>query len=131
MANDDKKCVMVVDDNEVNIEILERRLSARGFDVVGISNSFAVMDSLREKRPDIVVLDLFMPDKDGYEVVSEIKAHDDFKAIPVIGYSSAVLNEDFERAREAGCDDLCAKDGDVWVLMKKIEVLLGITSKSA
>ena len=120
-----KSKVLLVDDNELTIELLKRRLISIGCDVLTCSNSFLVLDKIKEHRPDILVLDLYMPGKSGFEVAREVKSDKASEGISIIAYSSAIMVEDSNRAIEAGCDDFCSKEANLRVLMRKIKNLVG------
>ena len=123
-----KTKLMVVDDNEVNLELLERRLANRGFDVVRVSDAMEVVPRAKEEKPDLIVLDLYMPEKDGFETATDIKADEEIKTIPIIGYTAALFDADFQKAIKSGCDEVCAKDGDIQSLLSKVSSLLSKTS---
>ena len=123
-----KTKLMVVDDNEVNLELLERRLANRGFDVIRVSDAMEVVPRAKEEKPDLIVLDLYMPEKDGFETATDIKADSEISSIPVIGYTAALFDADFQKAKKAGCDEVCAKDGDIQSLLGMVSDLLAKSS---
>ena len=68
-------------------------------------------------------MDLYMPDSDGFELIKEFKGHEATKHVPVIGYSASLFESDLVKALEHGFDEVCSKEGDPEVLMKKVEKL--------
>ncbi|SMF56377.1 response regulator [Pseudobacteriovorax antillogorgiicola] len=126
----DQTKLMVVDDNQVNLELLERRLVNRGFEVIRVSNALEVLAKAKEHRPDLIVLDLYMPEKDGFETAAELKADAELNKIPILGYTAALFDADFLKAKEAGCDDVCAKDGDIKSLLRVVHKLLDLPEVS-
>src|ERR1019366_5169093 len=78
-----KKKILVVDDHEDNVEVLRARLESRGYDVEGAMNGLAALDTVSRWCPDLVLLDVMMPDMDGLEVVRRLKANPALPFIPV------------------------------------------------
>lgn len=112
--------VLVVEDNNLNREMLTKRLSKRGFEVRESENGKDAIDILPSFMPDIIILDMKMPVMDGIEAVSFLKADDRYKGIPVIGLSANAMSGDIDEALKAGCDDYETKPVDFKKLIEKI-----------
>ena len=117
--------VLLVEDNEMNRDMLSRRLIRRGFQVVFALDGQQGIDLARSERPDIILMDMSLPIIDGWEATRRLKADDATRSVPVIGLTAHAMSGDRERAIEAGCDDYDTKPVDLDRLISKIERLLG------
>ncbi len=118
------KRVLLVEDNELNRDMLSRRLARRGFEVLIAVDGEEGIRMTREQRPDIVLLDMSLPVIDGLEAARQLKADADTHAIPLLALTAHALTEDRERALAAGCDDFDTKPVDLPRLLEKMEALL-------
>jgi two-component system, cell cycle response regulator DivK len=116
--------ILLVEDNEMNRDMLSRRLTKRGFDVVVAVDGQQGIDMARTQSPDLILLDMSLPVVDGWTAARELKAHSGTKAIPVIALTAHALAGDREKALEAGCEDYDTKPVDLVRLLGKIETLL-------
>jgi two-component system cell cycle response regulator DivK len=116
--------LLIVDDNEQNRDMLSRRLQRRGFDVLLANDGRAGVETARAEKPDLILMDMNMPELDGWEATRQIKAQPETAAVPVIGLTAHALEGDRERALEAGCADYHTKPVDFPKLMAQIEELL-------
>ncbi|MBU0502275.1 MAG: response regulator [bacterium] len=119
------KKILVVEDEKIMSEIIAARLGSRGYDVLVAADGQKGLVLAKKERPDLVVLDLLMPNMDGYEVVKQLKEDENTKEIPVVIYSVKEEDTDMEKAFELGADAYCLKDFDSKVLLKKITQILG------
>jgi CheY-like chemotaxis protein len=117
--------VLVVDDDEMNRDMLSRRMKRKGFDVSIAVNGKEAVDMTRADKPDIVLMDLSMPVMDGYEATGILKADDATKSIPIVGLSAHAMVGDREKAIDAGCDDYDTKPVDLPRLLGLIEKYIG------
>ena len=117
--------ILVVEDNELNRDMLSRRLTRRGYEVVLAGDGEEGLALARETRPDLVLMDLSLPGLDGWETTRQLRADEDLKATPVIALTAHAMQGDRETALEAGCDDYDTKPVDFARLMGKIEALIG------
>jgi CheY-like chemotaxis protein len=117
--------ILVVDDDEMNRDMLSRRLMRKGFEVSIAVNGKDAVDKTRAENPNLVLMDLSMPVMDGYEATGILKGEDATKAIPVVGLSAHAMVGDREKAINAGCDDYDTKPVDFPRLLKLIEKYLG------
>lgn len=114
-------CILIVEDNEMNRDMLSRRLTRRGFDVVTASDGKAGLDAVAHEHPDLILMDLSLPEIDGWEATRRLKADPVTRDIPVIALTAHAMAGDESSALEAGCDDYETKPVDLPVLLKKIE----------
>jgi len=117
--------VLLVEDNEMNRDMLSRRLIRRGFDVVFAVNGKQGVDLARSEKPDIILMDMSLPIMDGWEATRCVKGDDATRSVPVIGLTAHAMSGDREKALEAGCDDYDTKPVEFDRLIGKIKRLLG------
>jgi two-component system cell cycle response regulator DivK len=117
--------VLLVEDNEMNRDMLSRRLTRRGFDVVFAADGKQGVALARSEKPDIILMDMSLPVMDGWEATRCVKADDATRSVPVIGLTAHAMSGDREKAIEAGCDDYDTKPVEIDRLIGKIERLLG------
>ena len=116
--------ILYVEDNEDNIYMLSRRLKREGFDVSIARDGAEGVAMAREQGPDLVIMDLVLPQMDGFEASRQLRAGAATAHIPIIALSASVLPEHRHRAIDAGCDDFETKPVDFARLLEKIGRLL-------
>lgn len=116
--------ILLVEDNEMNRDMLSRRLQKRGFEVLLAENGTQALALASSTRPDLVLMDVGLPDVDGWEVTRILKQDAATSAIPVIALTAHALASDRERAFQAGCDDYETKPIELTGLITKIEAHL-------
>ncbi len=121
-----KRRILVVDDHEDNVEVLRARLEARGYDVRGANSGQEALDTINEWIPDLVLLDVMMPDMDGLEVVKRLKADTNLPFIPVIMQTALDSTERMVAGLEAGADDYVTKPINFAELEARVRSLLRI-----
>src|SRR5690242_18031800 len=99
-------------------------LSAEGFEVTTVSNGKAAIDSFKKSKPDLVVADIFMPGRNGYEVCQHVKTTDDLKQIPVLLIIGAMEPYDPEEGKKAGADGVITKPLESSNLVTTVKALL-------
>ena len=116
--------ILLVEDNEMNRDMLSRRLMKRGFAVNTAEDGQEGLDSARRQRPDLILLDMSLPVKDGWTTAAELKADPLTRDIPVIALTAHAMDGDRQRAMSAGCDDYDTKPVDLKRLLLKIDARL-------
>lgn len=116
--------ILLVEDNELNRDMLSRRLVRKGFELECAIDGAQCMELLASKRPDLILMDINLPGRDGYELTREIKANPDTESIPVIALTAHAMSGDREKSIAAGCDDYDTKPVDLQRLLGKINSLL-------
>jgi len=116
--------ILLVEDNEMNRDMLSRRLVRKGFEVVMALDGQQAVDAVKSQAPDLILMDMSLPVIDGWEVTRRIKAAPDTRAIPVIALTAHAMASDREKSLQAGCDDYDTKPIDFPRLLEKIAVLL-------
>jgi CheY-like chemotaxis protein len=116
---------LLVEDNEMNRDMLSRRLMRKGYEVLLAVDGQQGIDMCLQAKPDLMLLDMSLPVKDGWQVAREMKASPSLQAIPIIALTAHAMADDRQRALLAGCDDYDTKPVDLPRLLGKIEQLLG------
>ena len=117
--------ILLVEDNEMNRDMLTRRLERKGFEVVTAIDGKAGIDMASSCNPDIILMDLSLPVIDGWEATRKVKADPATQSIPVIALTAHAMAGDEQKALEAGCNDYDTKPIDLKRLLGKIDNLLG------
>ena len=124
------KRILIVEDNEMNRDVLSRRLRRHGYEVLIAT---AGLDGLRlayDARPDLILMDLGMPDIDGWECAKRLKADVATSAIPIIALTAHAMLDDRQKALDAGCDDFDTKPINFPGLLEKMNRLLSSSMDS-
>ena len=116
--------ILLVEDNEMNRDMLSRRLRKRGYEVLIAVDGQEGVDLARAESPDIVLMDMSLPIKDGWEATRDLKGDEATKATPIIALTAHAMSGDKEKCMEAGCDDYDTKPIEFKRLLGKIEALL-------
>jgi len=116
--------ILIVEDNEENRDSLSRRLQRRGFEVLLANDGKAGVETAIAEKPDLVLMDMNMPQVDGWEATRQIKAQPELSSVPVIALTAHAMTGDRERALEAGCADYHTKPIEFPKLLAQIEELL-------
>ena len=113
--------ILIVEDNEMNRDMLSRRLERKGFEVVMAEDGSKGVDMSISESPDLILMDLSLPVMDGWEATSTIKADGSTKNIPIIVLTAHAMAGDREKALEAGADEYDTKPIDFKRLLGKIK----------
>ena len=116
--------ILLVEDNELNRDMLSRRLQRKGYEVVVAVDGRQGVDAARAGAFDLILMDMSLPEVDGWEATRQIKADPGTRPIPIIALTAHAMAGDRERAIEAGCDDYDSKPVEFPRLLGKIEALL-------
>ena len=116
--------ILVVEDNEMNRDMLSRRLQRKEYEVLLALDGRQGIAMAQSENPDLILLDLSLPEIDGWEATRCLKADPTTRHIPVIALTAHAMAWDREKAFEAGCDDYDTKPVDFQRLLGKIETLL-------
>jgi len=116
--------ILVVEDNRDNRELVVKVLKINGYHVIEAVDGQEAIEKTKAENPDLILMDLFIPKIDGYEVTRRLKRDMDFKSIPIIALTAHAMKGDMEVALAAGCDGYIPKPIDVRELPKQIEHFL-------
>jgi two-component system, cell cycle response regulator DivK len=117
----DKKTILYVEDNPDNRSLIRRVLQAEGYLVVEAANAVAALKLLEDGNPDLILMDINMPDMDGYTLTAKIRAMPAHTRVPIVAVTANVMRGDREKSLEAGCDGYIQKPIDIDNLPNQIE----------
>lgn len=117
--------ILIVEDNEMNLDMLSRRLERRGYEVIIAIDGAQGVKLAKEGKPQLILMDMSLPVMDGWEATRRIKADDEVKGIPVIALTAHAIAGDREKALAAGCDEYETKPVKFPRLLAKIKEFLG------
>lgn len=116
--------ILIVEDNEMNRDMLRRRLSRKGYSVLVAQDGVEGLSVARSESPDLIIMDLSLPIVDGWEASRRLKADSTTSAIPIIALTAHAMSTDKEKALAAGCDDFDTKPVDFARLVNKIDRMI-------
>ena len=115
--------ILIVEDNELNRDMLTRRLERKGYRVSSVGDGQQALDSIAASRPDIVLMDMDLPVLDGWSTCGELRKNESTAALPVIALTAHAMSDDKQKALNAGCNYYTTKPIDFPLLLEKIETL--------
>ena len=118
------KTSLVVEDNELNMKLFHDLLEAHGYNILQTKDGMEALKLARKHRPDLILMDIQLPEVSGLEVTKWIKEDDDLKAIPIIAVTAFAMKGDEEKIREGGCEAYIAKPISVASFLQTVERFL-------
>lgn len=103
------KTVLVVEDNELNMKLFHDLLEAHGINTIEIRNGKDVLEIARKNKPDLILMDIQLPEVSGLDITRWLKADEELKSIPVIAVTAFAMKGDEQKIREGGCEDYISK----------------------
>ena len=119
------KSVMIVEDNELNMKLFNDLLEANGYRTIKTRNGLEALDLARQHRPDLILMDIQLPEVSGLEVTKWIKEDDNLHAIPVIAVTAFAMKGDEERIRQGGCEAYISKPISVSKFVETVRAYIG------
>ncbi|MBN8999431.1 MAG: response regulator [Rhizobiales bacterium] len=119
------KTVLVVEDNELNMKLFHDLLEAHGYNIIQTRNGLEALDLARTHHPDLILMDIQLPEVSGLEVTKWIKEDDDLRAIPIIAVTAFAMKGDEERIRQGGCEAYLSKPISVAKFIETVKAYLG------
>jgi CheY-like chemotaxis protein len=116
--------ILLIEDNEMNRDMLSRRLSRKGFEIAIAEDGERGVEMAQSESPSLILMDISLPVMDGYEATRQIKANPTTRSIPIVALTAHAMSGDREKCLEAGCDEYETKPVDLPRLLDKIEKLL-------
>lgn len=117
------KKILLVEDNELNRDMLSRRLMRRGYTVINAVNGREAIAAAEREHPALILMDMSLPDIDGWSVTAILKSCTSTCVIPIIALTAHAMEGDRKRALESGCDDYETKPVELQRLLEKIQRL--------
>ena len=124
MIDDNRGTILYIEDNPDNRLLIRRVLNAEGYTVQEASNASSALTALETMRPDLILMDINLPDMDGYTLTAHIRALPNLGLVPIVALTANVMKGDRERSLEAGCDGYIQKPVDIDTLTQQIERFL-------
>lgn len=116
--------ILLVEDNEMNRDMLSRRLERKGYAVVMAVDGQQAVTMATTEAPALILMDMSLPVIDGWEATRQLKSNDATKRIPIIALTAHAMQGDEQKARDAGCDDFDTKPVELPRLLEKIQMQL-------
>ena len=124
MSSNEKTTILYVEDNLENRILVRRILMSENYAVLEAVNAADALNILKNAMPDLILMDINMPDIDGYTLTARIKAMPGFERIPILALTANVMRGDKEKTLEAGCDGYIQKPLDIDQLIREVERFL-------
>ena len=119
-----RKSVLIVEDNDLNMKLFNDLLEAHGYVTLQTKDGVEALRLARQHRPDLILMDIQLPEVSGLEVTKWLKEDDDLRTIPVVAVTAFAMKGDEEKIRNGGCEAYIAKPISVAGFMRTIECLL-------
>jgi two-component system cell cycle response regulator DivK len=116
--------ILIVEDNEMNLDMLSRRLKRKGYEIRSARDGEAGVELCRQDMPDLVLMDMSLPVMDGWTATRTLKEDPKTAGIPVVALTAHAMQADRDKAMDAGCDAFATKPIDLAELVSAIERLL-------
>jgi two-component system cell cycle response regulator DivK len=123
-----KKTVLIVEDNELNMKLFNDLLEAHGYATLKTGHGIEAMELARAHKPDLILMDIQLPEVSGLEVTRWLKQDDELKSIPVIAVTAFAMKGDEERIREGGCEAYLSKPISVAKFISTVKTYLDADS---
>jgi two-component system cell cycle response regulator DivK len=120
------KTVLIVEDNELNMKLFHDLLESHGYDTVGTHNGIDALELARTHRPDLILMDIHLPDVSGLEVTKWIKGDPELRRIPIVAVTAFAMNGDEERIRQGGCEAYLSKPISIAKFMETVRRFLSV-----
>jgi two-component system cell cycle response regulator DivK len=121
-----RKTVLIVEDNELNMKLFHDLLEAHGYDIVGTRNGIEALELARRHRPDLILMDIQLPEVSGLEVTKWLKDDPDLRMIPVVAVTAFAMKGDEERIRQGGCEAYLSKPISVAKFIDTVRQYVGV-----
>lgn len=128
LSTEEKGTILYVEDNPDNRMLVRRILLSEDYSLLEATNAAEALELLKTAKPDLILMDINMPDMDGYTLTAKIKAMPGFEKMPILALTANVMRGDKEKVLEAGCDGYIQKPIDFDELLREVE---RFTSRSA
>ena len=124
MTQSDRGTILCIEDNPDNRMLVRRVLLSEDYSLIEAKDAREALDVLKGNRPDLILMDINMPDMDGYTLTAQIKSMNGFEHVPILAITANVMRGDREKTLEAGCDGYIQKPIDIDQLSREIEKFL-------
>ncbi|MFZ4761324.1 MAG: response regulator [Alphaproteobacteria bacterium] len=118
------KKVLIVEDNELNMKLFNDLLEAHGYEVIQAREGIEALKSARDHRPDLIIMDIQLPEVSGLDITRWLKQDEELKSIPIIAVTAFAMKGDEEKIREGGCQDYISKPISVIKFLQTVQKYL-------
>ncbi len=125
----DKKKILIVEDNELNMRLFNDLLEAQGYEIIQARQGIEALKQARQHLPDLILMDIQLPEISGLEVTKWIKEDEELKTIPVIAVTAFAMKGDEQRIRESGCEGYIAKPISIGSFLETVKKQLEASDK--
>lgn len=120
------KKILIIEDEEIIYSLLQKKLTEEGYQILIAKDGIEGMDKMKEAKPDLVLLDIIMPRKGGFEVMEEMRGDENLKDVPIIVISNSGQPVELDRAKELGAKDWLIKtEFDPLEVLEKVKKQIG------
>ena len=119
------KTIMIVEDNDLNMKLSNDLLRAHGYETLPMRHGHEALETLKSRRPDLIIMDIQLPEISGLEVTRIIKQDEGLRDIPVIAVTAFAMKGDEERIRQGGCEGYLSKPISVVSFLQTVKSFLG------
>jgi two-component system, cell cycle response regulator DivK len=119
------RSVLIVEDNELNMKLFHDLLAAHGYRTIQTRNGFEALELARKHRPDLILMDIQLPEVSGLEVTKWLKDDDELRHIPVVAVTAFAMKGDEERIRSGGCEAYISKPISVMTFLETVRRFIG------
>ena len=120
-----ERTVLIVEDNELNMKLFHDLLAAHGYKTIQTRNGFDALELARKHRPNLILMDIQLPEVSGLEVTKWIKDDEDIREIPIIAVTAFAMKGDEERIRSGGCEAYISKPISVMTFLETVRRFIG------
>lgn len=119
------KKVLIVEDNELNMKLFEDLLGAHGYETIKTRDGGQVLEIARDQKPDLIIMDIQLPEVSGLEVTQWLKSDHELRRIPVIAVTAFAMKGDEDKIRQGGCEDYVSKPISITDFIEVVQKHLG------
>lgn len=117
--------ILIVEDNELNMKLFNDLLEAHGYRTVTTRDGTTAVDLAIEEKPDLILMDIQLPEVSGLDITRQIKDNDDLKHVPIIAVTAFAMKGDEDKIRECGCNGYVSKPISITTFIETIRSHLG------
>lgn len=119
------KTVMIVEDNELNMKLFNDLLEAFGYKTIKTRDGRQAVDIVRDQRPDLIIMDIQLPEISGLDITRKLKADPELRSIPVVAVTAFAMRGDEQRIRAEGCEAYLSKPISVQTFLETVKRFAG------
>jgi len=118
------KNILIVEDNELNLKLFKDLLGSHGYNTIEVTEGTKAFDIINETRPDLIIMDIQLPEVSGIDITKRLKADEELKGIPVIAVTAFAMKDDERKILDAGCEAYISKPIQIGMFLETINRFL-------